>query len=220
MLRRDAIKLLGLSGLSLGALPSSTNAGTFLPAAVVPAADQALKDIKVDLRNSTQFVMTETDTPRHIIDFYWSPTCKYSCITSAETIRPISSDQKLRATIAARYTMVPRYQEEVEMGALMLSVPPADYPALCIRVLTEGARSKKGYLTIEEVSGLASQMGASSAGSSGYDPKVARASLELTNSYYVQRLREPETPAVYVDGRKIPVKTDASSFDMLKEALA
>jgi hypothetical protein len=116
--------------------------------------------------------------------------------------------------------MIPRYREEVAMGALMLSVPPAEYPALCFSVLSEGALSPKGYSSIEEVTKQATKMGGSPTGSSGYDAKIAQKALELAHSYYVNKLHETTTPAVYVDGRKVAIKTSEPDFDTLKEALA
>lgn len=214
MKRRDTIKALGLSGFAAFGASSISHSGQFRP-----STQGDLAPGEINLRNSPQFVMTNTDAPEHVVDFYWSISCKFSAITEIETIKPLSADAEVTSKVAVRYTMIPRYPEEVMLGAVMLSVPPESYPQLCFKVLADAFRSQRGFLTPKEVTTLAKQMGASDKGSSGFQATMARESLELANDFFVRALRERGTPVVFVDGQKLSIDVSAPSAHVLRKAL-
>jgi len=170
----------------------------------VQAADRTPITIKV----------SQTANPKHVVEFFWSPSGRHCAITFAKVITPLLSHimHSESSNIQLVSHPVMRDDKDLDYLRIMECVPPENSLLVMTKLLLNTA-SKPDPLTANEFEAIASQHGLDAAClAKDVDEENYLAGI----SYLVSELSLTSTPVLVVDGK---VLTETYFLWQFKEKL-
>jgi hypothetical protein len=192
-----------LTVASLFALPAAGSA-TFDDAAAqdgpkkLNPSDRALLN-SLNFRYAPQFDIVR-GKPNNIIDFYWSPGCRYSMLALVTVIGRLFKIENVVKTSVFRFTAIARTRDEIFLVADLLQLQPKSFGPACIQIFIEAMNNKpSGLLTYQEIGDIIRRYPIDRLANRDLCEVCAAAASQ----YYVQTLGEAHTPGLYVNGKRV-----------------
>lgn len=137
----------------------------------------------------------------HTVELYWSPSCPQSALSYKDAFLPASIQYSASGMVHFTAVMVARNSEDVAFNRLLMCVPKDNFAGFSAAVMA--GRIKDPNQTFANVAQIGTRFGISSLSPEGCASVTGDSIIKSLASRAIDQLKISETPAWFVDGKRI-----------------